>query len=530
MMSKHLKVLLVVAAIVLLLPSILVSAQAPGPDDNTLVVAQSTDVTSLDPPQIGSRPDANIAAHLFSGLYSIDVDGNIEPQLAAGHTVSEDGSEYTFTLLEGLTCHDGAPLTADDVAYTFNRAADPELGFTGNTPGFVYSSMGFVEAEAISDLEVVIRLERKSGIALGLIAEVNLYCRESYEGRSLDDTATTPVGSGPYRFVEWVRDDYLLMEKWEDYALFNPDTFDRIVWRVIPESSTRTAELIAGNVDIITNVPPDQHEVVNASGIAEVQAVQGFRRIFMGFNFTENMEGLPGAEEIKSTEVRVALQYAVDVPTICSALLGVECERANGMVNAPNNHPDLEPYPYDPAKAEELLDAAGYPRGEDGVRFDVIVQGGRNRYLNDEQVILTICQYFEDIGVRTDCQIQDFGNVFIPALVSQQAGPIYFVGSGGGAWAAQYEMADLSSPTSNPNYGYWDNEAWFSGWDRIAEATTPEETRAIELEMLEVFYNDPPWLMLYFQPDFYGVSSRLAWEGRRDEKLYVQDATLATGE
>lgn len=529
MNTKRIFYLLVVAAIAMLLPMV-ISAQAPGPDENTLIVAQSQDATSLDPPQLGARPESNIGAHLFSGLYNVDQNGNLEPELAAAHSVSEDGLEHTFTLLEGLTCHDGSPLTADDAEYTFMRAADPELEFTGNTPGFVYSSLGFVEAEAVSELDVVVRLRAKKGtdLVLGLVSEVNMYCRESYEGRSLEDTANNPVGSGPYQLVEWVRDDYLLMEKWEDYALYDENAFDRIVWRVIPESSTRTAELIAGNVDIITNVPPDQHAAVNNSDSAEIQDVAGFRRIFMGFNFTDNMEGLPGAEAIKSQEVRVALQYAVDVPTICSALLGVECERANGLVNAPNDHPDLEPYPYDPERAEELLDEAGYPRGDDGVRFEVIVQGGRNRYLNDEQVILTICQYFDDIGVQTDCQIQDFGNVFIPNLVTQQAGPIYFVGSGGGAYAAQYEMADFSSPESNPNYGYWYNETWFTGWERLSAATSAEEEREIELDMLEAFYNDPPWLMLYFQPDFYGVSTRLDWEARRDEKLYVQDATLAS--
>jgi len=517
-------ILLVIAIFAL---TVVVSAQAPAPSETVLVVAQSTDVTSLDPPQIGSRPDANIAHHLFSTLYGIDVDGNIYPVLADSHEVSEDGTTYTFTLKEGLTCHDGSPLTADDVAYSFNRATDEEAAFTGNTPGFVYSSMGFVNAEAVSDLEVAVNIERRNSIALGLITEVNLYCRESYEAMSLEEAALNPVGSGPYVFVERVPDDYILMEKWADYALYDEDQFDTIVWRVIPEASTRVAELIAGNVDIITNVLPDQHDAVNASGVAEIQAVQGFRRIFAGFNFTENMEGLPGAEEIKDPAVRVALQYAVDVPTICSALLGVECERANGMVNAPNNHPDLEPYPYDPEKAEQLLDEAGYPRGEDGVRFEVIFQGGRNRYLNDENVILTICQSFDDIGVKTDCQIQDFGNEFIPALVSQQAGPIYFVGSGGGAWNALYEMADLAGPTSNPNYGFWYNEDWFAGWDALAEATTAEEERAIVLDMLETFYNDPPWLMLYFQPDFYGVSTRINWDGRRDEKLYVEDATIA---
>jgi len=518
-------ILLVVAIFAL---TIVVSAQAPAVSDTVLVVAQSQDVQSLDPPQVGSRPEANIAHHLFSSLYGIDIDGNIYPVLADSYEVSEDGKTYTFSMKEGLTCHDGSPLTADDVAYAFNRAADPENAFTGNTPGFVFASMGFESAEEVSELEVAINISRRTSIALGLVSEVNLYCRESYEGVALEDAALNPVGSGPYMFVERVADDYLVMEKWADYALYDEDQFDTIVWRVIPEASTRVAELIAGNVDIITNVLPDQHDAVNTSGNAEIQAVQGFRRIFAGFNFTENMEGLPGAEEIKDPAVRVALQYAVDVPTICSALLGVECERANGMVNAPGNHPDLEPYPYDPAKAEELLDEAGYPRGDDGVRFEVVFQGGRNRYLNDEAVILTICQSFDDIGVKTDCQIQDFGAEFIPALVSQTAGPIYFVGAGGGAWNALYEMADLTSPTSNPNYGFWYNEDWFNGWDLLAEATTAEEEREIVLDMLETFYNDPPWLMLYFQPDFYGVSSRLDWDGRRDEKLYVEDAKLAS--
>lgn len=520
------RTLIFVVLILALLP-LVVSAQAPGPDENTLVVAQSQDVTSLDPPQVGSRPEANIIEHMYAGLYDIDVDGNITPTLAEDVSISEDGTEYTFTLREGLTCHDGSPLTADDVVFAFQRAADPELAFTGNTPGFVYSSMGYVDARVDGELQPTIIIEARNSIALGLIAEVAIYCRESYEGMSLEEAAVTPIGSGPYRFVEWVRDDYLLMEKWEDYALFNPDTFQTIVWRVIPEASTRTAELIAGNVDIITNVLPDQHEAVNSSGVAEIQAVQGFRRIFIGFNFTDNMEGLPGAEAIKDPAVRVALQYAIDVPTICSALLGVECTRANGMVNAPNNHPDLEPYPYDPARAEELLDEAGYPRGEDGVRFEMILQGGRNRYLNDEAVILTICQYLSDIGVQTECVIQDFGAEFIPALLDQQAGPMYFVGSGGGAWNALYEMADLSGPDSNPNYGRWFNEDWFNAWDSLADVSSAEEEREIVLNMLEIFYEDPPWLMLYFQPDFYGVSTRLDWEGRRDEKLYVQDATLA---
>ena len=116
------------AIMVLLLAVVAVQAQAPEPDENTLVVAQSVDAQSMDPPQIGARPDANIASHIFGSLLRITVDGDILPYLAESFEFSEAGDELIFTLRDGLTCHDGSPLTADDVVYTFQRAADPEIG------------------------------------------------------------------------------------------------------------------------------------------------------------------------------------------------------------------------------------------------------------------------------------------------------------------------------------------------------------------------------------------------------------------
>ncbi len=501
-----------------------VSAQAPGPDATTLVIAQTTDVATLDPPQVSSRPDDNIASHLFGTLYEIDDFGAIVPFLAKDYRISEDGTEITFVLNEGLTCQDGEPLTAEDVVYTFQRAANPDNAFTGNTPGFVLPAAGYKDARVDSDLEATIILERYQSIALGLLAEVHIYCKDSYEKMSLEEAASNPIGSGPYKFVEWVKDDYILMQKWADFKLRDV-AFDKIVWRVMPEASTRSAELIAGNVDIITNVPPDQHAAINSSDTAAVVPVEGLRRIFVGFNLTDKFT-TPCAEAIKQTDVRVALQYAVDVPTICSALLGVDCERPTGMVNKPNDNPDLTPYPYDPAKAEELLDAAGYPRGDGGVRFECTLQGGRGRYLNDENVELAICQYLTDIGVKTNCDIMDFRAEFIPLINEHTAGELYFIGSGGGNWNALYEMADLATFESNTNYGEWYNEQWFNDWIKVSDTRDPAEERTLVNEMLKIFYDDPPWLILYMQPDFYGVSNRLDWQPRRDERVVTFAAKL----
>lgn len=498
---------------------------AQAPDDSTLVIAQSVDASTFDPAEIGSRNEANIAQHIFATLYQASPDGEIVPYLANDYTISEDGTEVMINLKEGLMCHDGEALTAEDVAYSFNRAADPDNGFTGNTPGFVFSSLGFVEARADDDLTATIVINEYNPIALGMIAEVYIHCKDSYEAMSLEEAATNAIGSGPYRLSEWIRDDRVVLERWDEFALREPG-FETVVWRVIPEASTRTAELIAGNVDIVANISPDQIDAINNSGQAEVQAVAGTRRIYIGFNQKEQFTTTEGGAAIQDTAVRVALQYAVDVPTICASLLNTECERAAGLVNAPNDNPNLEPYPYDPDMAEQLLDEAGYPRGDDGVRFEITLQAPNGRYLNDANVALAVGQYLSDIGVQTNVELLEWASVYIPLIRTHEAGPLFLLGSGGATWSALYDMADLSAPDAGTNYAEWTNEEWFAGWERIAATRDEAEQRVIIDEMLEIFYNDPPWLMMYFQPDFYGVSNRVDWQARRDEHIFIDEAKL----
>lgn len=342
-----------------LLGTIVMGTACAERSEDTIVVAFSADITTFEPAMISSRDNQNIADHIFGHLFSLSPDGEHTPDLAHTLEISEDGTAYVYTLREDLICHDGELLTAEDVAYTFNRIADPVNRFTGNAPGFVFTSIGFQGAEALDDLRVQINIAKKNPIAFGLITEIDIHCKDSYERMTLDEAASNPIGSGPYRLASWTRGSEVVLEKVRD-----PGHFQRIVWRIIPEASTRTAELIAGNVDIITNVVPEQIEVINGSGRAEVQVVSGTRRMYVGFNLSEANRQMPGGEAIQDPRVRRALQYAVDVPTICRQLLSVECERATGLVNPPNDNANLTPYPYDPATAERLLDEAGWARGK----------------------------------------------------------------------------------------------------------------------------------------------------------------------
>lgn len=489
--------------------------------EDAIVVGLSADITTFEPGMISSRDNSNIARHIFATLFELTPDGEHVPDLAHTLEISEDGRAYVYTLNEGLTCHDGEPLTAEDVAYTFNRIGDPANRFTGNAPGFVFTSIGFEGAEVVDDLRVQINLARKNPIAFGLLTEIHVHCKDSYEAMTLDEAASNPIGSGPYRLASWVRGSEVVLEK-----VGEPANFERIVWRIIPEASTRTAELIAGNVDIITNVSPEQIEAIDGSGRATVQIVSGTRRMYLGFNLSEESRQMPGGEAIQDPAVRRALQYAVDVPTICSQLLSVECERATGLVNPPNDNPNLSPYPYDPETAERLLDEAGWERGADGTRFSIRLQAGRGRYVNDVNVVLAVSQYLQDVGLDIELDLMEWASVYTPLLRERSAGPLFFLGTGGGLWSPIYDMTDLAEVGSGTNYTHWSDDRWFSRWAELSEADTPEASRAIIDEMLQVFYDDGPWLHMYFQPDFYGVSNRIDWQARRDERVHVFNAAL----
>ena len=530
--------------LVLLLGLMPLAGQAqsvPTPDDDTIVVVENREPGSLDPSQVGGATGGGnfrILLHLFATLYELgQADGAIDPYLAHSFSVSDDGTEWTFHLNEGLTCHDGEPLTAEDAAYSFNRMADPANGFTGNSAGFVVASTGFVEARADSELDVTIVANKPQNRAmrLGLIAEVLVHCKDSYEAMSMEEAARNVVGSGPYSMAEWVPGEYIRANRVEG---FGPrDTyFEEIVWRFIPEPSTAVAEVITGNVDILKGFPATQVDAINNSGVAEARSFPGTTRIYIGIQmnpeagFRVDTPSL-GADAIMETDVRVALQYAIDVEAICENLLRTTCQRATSLVNRPNNHPTLEPYPYDPMKAEELLDAAGYPRGDDGVRFSLELKARRATGAGGSDVSLAIAQYLTDIGVQTEAIFMETAD-WREQLIYHQLGPLYMGGTGGSKWSAQYDMADIpghlaGGAAAETNYTHWDNDVWFDGWDALPALTAdPEAERALEIAMLEEFYNDPPWLMLYAGPRLEAVSNRLDYRSRADFFITVYDAKV----
>lgn len=501
------------------------TALAQQPNADTIVIGQSVDAPTLDPADISARNASNIGDHIWGSLFSRLPDGKVEPYLAESYTQSDDGKEITYKIRSGLTCHDGEKLDAEDVVYSFMRPADKAQKFTGNVPGYIYSSVGFVKAEQLDPLTVKLTLSKYNPIAFQMLTEVPIICKGSYEKMTRDEAATHPVGSGPYRFKEWVKDSHISLEKVEGFTLA-PATVKNIIWRVIPEASTRTADLIAGNVDIITNVSPDQMKAIDASGKAKVQIVNGTRRIYIGFSQREKFADTPGGKAIQRPEVRKALQYAIDIPTICETLLNAPCKRATGPVNPPNDNASLTPYPYDPDMAEKLLDEAGYKKDGNGVRFTLTLQSPNGRYLNDGQVAQAVGQYLSDIGVETKVELLDFASVYSGLVRTHDAGPLFLLGTGGVTYNPLSDLMDFATQEAGTNYTEWKDDEFFGKWKDIQATHDPIAQKKIADEMMQIFYDRGPWLLMYFQPDFYGVSNRIDWQARRDERILVNAAGL----
>ncbi len=485
----------------------------------TLIIAQNADADTLDPSDEDNINTLSIARLLWGTLYYTSPEGDLLPYMAESYKYAEDGKSITFKLRPDLACEDGEPLTAKDAAYSFERAADPKLKFTGNATGFVLPALGYLGARVDDKLTFTLLIKKYNPIAIGLISELLIHCKAPYEKMTKEQAATHTVASGPYKLAQWTHDDRIVLERNPYFKLPAPP-YDRVIWRVVPESSTRAAELIAGDVDIITNVSPDQIDVINNSDTAKVESVSSVRRIYVGFNQKAKFSDTPGGRAIRNPAVRLAMQYAVDVPTMCEALLRTPCTRAATMVIPHNDHSGIPAFPYDPDRAERMLDAAGYPRGPDGVRFSLTLQMQRDLY-GDTNVALAVGQYLTDIGVKTDVQLIDAG-VYKPMVRRHDAGPLYFLGTGGATWSALYDLSDLSSVNSGVNYSSYSDPAFFDGWKRLEGVKDPAAQDVVINQMLQAFHERGTWMLLFFQPDIYGVSNKIHWKPRPDEWISLR--------
>ena len=474
----------------------------PVEEKDTLVIGTSVDPTNLDPAFMYSMSADFINTAVFDRI-GWRSEPDMSPVLWAAESLERlDPLTWQVKLREGIKFHNGKPLTAESVKVTIER-----YGTLEGTNRWYYNQANIDHVDVVDEYTANI-VTKEPFELMEYVAANSFYLVEPeyYSSTPVEELAVHPIGTGPYKFVEYTPDDRVVLERNEEYWGEKPD-FKRVIFRIIPEAAVRLAELEAGNIDLIEKVPVDKADTLERMPNVHPASIASGRRVFL--QVTQE-PGTPLAD----TRVRQALQYAIDVDTIIETLLGGMTSRMATYPNPPNAHPDLKPYPYDPEKARELLAEAGYPDG-----FEVSLWTTSGRLTKDVEIAQAIATYLADVGIEAEVKPLEY-SVYRDK---------YFACGFDGLWqrseGPEYnDQGDLQGISVEHSKGAecakWDNPEWRSLYAELRGESDWDRRRELSLKLQEIAYEDPPIVMLYNEPNLYGVSDLIEWQPRVDERLY----------
>lgn len=423
-----------------------------------LVVDVTAEPDSLDPFYRNTAETQRFYRLAYSSILKWNEDGSLSPDLAADlPEVSEDGLTYTITLKEGITFHDGSPLTADDVVFTFTEAKDPENGAVW------LSALNYMESvTAVDETTVELKLSEPYGYMESRLAMIPILPDET-EYAPNDTYATTENGSGPYKLGALNRGDSIVMEKYDGYHGDEPP-FDTITFKVVPEDAARIARLISGDSHILPNIPTEQVDLIKDRG-ANAQIVEGnVTRLFL-------YPSMNADRPTSNTDFRLAIAYAVDRQRIVDQVYAGAGRPNSTYLTYGTLYHDEELGKYFGAtpnveKAKEHLEKSGVNLDRP---FSIIA-------VNKPSVVsaMTILQAnLAEIGIEATVEAQEVAG-FYPALVSGDYDVIAFDSpvSTSAGFAPDYVFGGLYSKAANNFAKFNDPEM-----DRLLEAalTAPKD-------------------------------------------------------
>lgn len=488
-----------------ILASVSFATSLAAQDNSTIVIAQPADAYSMDPAKHSAFPTANILFQIYDGLVRQNAKGEFVPALATEWS-NPDPLTWRFKLREGVTFHNGEVFDAKAVKASFDRALNPDFAAP------YYSRISHIKSVDIVDAQTIdFHTEAPFPTMLLSLYEASfpalivppVYAQQNGGA----DIGAKPIGTGPYRFVEWRKDEGVVLEANPDYWGGKP-AIEKVVFRPIKETRTRIAELRSGGVDIAVDVPPE--DVANLEGgDTKVTAISSEVLYFLAFDTTRDTP-------LKDKRVRQAINYAVDVDAIQDALLGGMGERI--ALTLPTNgfgyHADWTPYPYDPVKARELLAEAGYP---DGFTIPFMTRAGR--YLKDTEIVEATAGFLAEVGIQADIQYIEPG-VWGQISEAKKREGITFPGWSGrdpnlvwvpllttGAYQSYFSNADLDKLMSE-------------GGSEI----DPDKRRAIYDQAAIIIKEEAPHLPMLTPPLIYGLDAHLNWSPRSDSIIDLRDA------
>jgi peptide/nickel transport system substrate-binding protein len=362
-----------------------------------LVAALDSDRETLDPHQATGTIDYMVLMHIFDHLIA----RNPETMKLVGGLAESwrtmDDLTWEFKLRKGVKFQNGEPVNATAVKFSIDRVLDPAQ------KSYLRDRFkGITSVQVGDDLTIRLKTDKPNPVLLERLTNLAILPPAYVKDKGDAFIAKNPVGSGPYRFVEWTRGQRLVVEASPSYWGPQP-AVKTLVFRPIPEVATAIAEMMAGSVDFIRLVPPDQIPAIEGSGKAYITTAPIIRVIFINFD----VAGRAGAGPTQNIKVREAISHAIDVDGIITHVLGGRGLKLGTVVNPMKfgYDPSIKPVPYDPAKSKQLLAEAGVAPG---TKLEFMTYSGS--IIASRQVGDAVSGYLSKVGLQTNHQhIEDIG-------------------------------------------------------------------------------------------------------------------------
>ena len=451
-------------------------------DPSFLTFLIESSPTNLDPRFATDSQSQRMDGLLFSGLLERDYQLNFRGDLAESWS-TPDPLTYVFHLRRGVRFHDGRALTSADVKATFDFIRNP----ANKSPKQGALRM-VASIETPDDATVIFHLSQPyASFSVNLIPSA-IGIIPANAGA---DFSRHPIGSGPFRFVQQSQDEEVVLERNPEYFRDAPQII-RVRFRVVPDGVVRALELRKGSADLeMSSLSPDIIPVLSRQPNLAVSDRSGTNFTYLGFNLEDPV--------LSHREIRQALAFATDRGALIRYLLDGQAKLAAGLL--PPDHwaaePNVAQYPYDPARAEQVLDAAGFPRKQDGVRLHLTLKCS-----TEEQARLigaALQEQWRRAGIQLELRPLELATLFSDVAKGNfQITYQRWVGANTDPDFFEYAFSSKRFPPDGANRGHYRNARIDALTDQIRVEMNQEKRKALCSEVQKILADDLPYLPLWF--------------------------------
>jgi glutathione transport system substrate-binding protein len=467
-----------------------------------VIVAVASTFTTMDPYDSNDTLSQAVCKSFYEGLFGYDKDLKHQHVLAEGYEVSKDGLTYTIKLRRGIKFHDGTDFKSEAVKANFDRVTNPE----NKLKRFNLFSV-IAKTEAVDDYTARITLSKPFSAFINVLAHPSavMISPTALKKYGSKDIAFNPVGTGPFVFVEWKQTDHLKVKKSPSYWKPGLPKVDAITWKPVVESNSRSAMLQTGEAYFTFPVPYEQAEMLKSKGELELVAAPSIIHRYMSMNVTK--------KPFDNLKVRQAINYAINKEALAKVVFNGYAFPAEGVVPQGVDYAvKMAPWPYDPAKAKQLLAEAGYPNG-----FETELWAGFNN-TPAQKMIQALQQQLAQVGIKAKIQALETGQrvELVESAQDPAAAPVrlYYIGwsasTGEADWALRPLLASESWPPRLSNTAYYKNEKVDAAIARALATTDRTEKTKLYREAQEQIWADAPWAFLLTERLLYAHNKKLS--------------------